>query len=137
MRQWGLAAIVIVALAAGLRAGLHLVTSWAAGAVVPTVAWLVVPEAVPEGAPFAAWYSVLTEPEIGDRAWLQLRICSADNECVHGARRVLQAGSSQGLLTATRNLPRGQYEVSVLVLRADRFGVPRTVATFVKRVVYG
>lgn len=132
-----LAAIVLLTLAAGIRASLHLVTSWASDAAVPTVAWLVVPEAVPEGAPFAAWYSVQAGPEIGERAWLQLRICNDDDECVHGARRVLPAGGSQGLLTATRNLRHGQYEVSVLVLRADRFGVPRTVATFVQRVVYG
>lgn len=130
--------LLFLALVLGLRGLVAAVSDWAAQAPTPVLRWVFVPERVPLGAPFAAWYGVgVKQGEGVSRAWLQLRMCNQSGECIHGARRQLPAGESKGLLSATRNLPVGTYIVEVLILREDRFGVPRTVGVYFAEVTNG
>lgn len=115
---------------------------WYAGSVpAPALSWAFVPQLVPDGAPFAAWYEFSSlggaDAAAPGSVSVQLRICSVgSSECVIGARKAPTAGRGE-LVTATRALQPGTYDVDLLVLRPDRFGVPRTVQSLSSPVLYG
>lgn len=102
------------------------VLKWSAQSPMPNMEWVFVPGAVPRGAPFAAWYKTSALSD-GGRAWVQLRICQSPGKCVLGARKPIAEDGGTGLVTAIRDLASATYNVEVLLVRRDAFGVPRTV----------
>lgn len=131
-----LPAVTVFLLAAFISFGIKAITVWAADVVPPEIDWLFIPASVPADGPFAAWYSV-NAPVGSGRIWLQLRICDEADACILAARKRLADAANVGLVTATRNLRPGDYTLEVLVLREDRLGVPRTVVSARRRVVFG
>ncbi len=104
----------------------------------PRLAWAFIPQGVPEGAPFAAWFGFdAAAAPSGLPAAVQLRVCDLEGACLLGARKAVTERSSSGLVTITRALPPGEYDLHLLVLRPNRLGVTRTVQVVSRRVTYG
>lgn len=136
MRPAVVGVVVVLVLASLVVGVLWSLAAWASSAPAPNLAWAYIPSGVPAGAPFTAWYLVEGTPVPGG-TWVQLRVCGEDGACVHGARRELAGSANASLVTATRALKPGTYDVDLLLIRRDRFGVPRTVYRASGSVTYG
>lgn len=137
MKAHLLAALCLALMVGLLALAANLVQRWSVTVPAPELAWAFVPSAVPDGAPFAAWYGFGPLSDADMTWWVQLRLCDEAGECMLGARKTVGATSGSGLVTATRNLAAGRYTVELLVVRRDRFGVPRTVQAVSEPVEYG
>lgn len=140
MRHYLLATAAFALLVGALAVVARLVP-WVAGAgPTPRLVWAFIPPAVPNGAPFAAWFGMDVPPgaaPAGPSASVQLRVCDLEGACLLGARKPVAEGQSTGLVTATRSLAPGEYDLDLLVLRPDRLGGVRTVQVVSQRVKYG
>ncbi len=132
------AATVFLLLVAVLVLALRLAPRIAGSGPAPRLAWAFIPPGVPDGAPFAAWFAfeVPAAPS-GLTASVQLRICDLERACILGARKAVTERSSVGVVTATRALAPGEYDLDMLVLRPDALGGVRTVQVVSRRVRYG
>lgn len=97
---------------------------------------ILVPQYVPEGAPFSAWVQAFSASE--QVFLVQLRLCpeQATSDCVHAARRALRTDGKATLVTATRELPPGKYQLDVLILTDNVLALPRTVYHYSVKVHY-